>query len=436
MPTNVLTDLKVRSAKPEVRASKDKNCPDDRLIPRLTKLSDGGGLQLWIMPNGAKYWRLAYRVQGLKDGEPTMLQKMQAIGPYPQISLSEARDARDAARKIIKAGNDPVMVKRTERAAKAIAQANTFEAVARQWLDKKTQEGKAARTLEKMRYLLGLALPTLGQRPIAEIRRAEVLAVLRLVEGRGKYETARKLRATLGAVFRFAMALDPETNWSDPTATLRGDAAKELFTQPTVTSRAAITKPKPFGALLRALDDYTGQPETKLALQLLALTFVRPGELRAAEWSEFELEAETPTWTIPAEKMKGKRPHKVPLAPQASVILGQLKKTRRGQYLFPSERTPARPMSENTLNAALRRLGYGKAEMCAHGFRSAASTMLNEFGKWQPDAVEWQLAHVDRDRTRRAYARGEYWEERVRMMAWWADRCDELRRQPTAAQAA
>ena len=406
MATNVLTDLKVRSAKPAAR---------------LVKLSDGGGLQLWIMPTGAKYWRLAYRLGGK--------QKLLALGVYPQISLGEARAARDAAQKLIKAGNDPVTVKRTERAAKAISSANTFGVMAARLLEKRTREGKAPRTLEKMRYLIGLALPSLGQRPISEISRAEVLAVLKLVDARGKYETARKLRATITSVFRYAIALDPEIN--DPTVSLYN---KDVLTPRPVIHRPAIIKPEPFGALLRAIDSYDGQPETRLALQLLSLVFVRPGELRMAEWSEIDWDSKE--WTVPAAKMKQKREHRVPLSTQALEILRQLHAMRRGQYIFPSERSSARPMSENTLNSALRRLGYSSDEMCAHGFRSSASSMLNESKLWHADAIEKQLAHSDRDATRKAYARADFWKERVEMMQWWSDRCNEMRQDIQAVRAA
>jgi integrase len=406
MPTNVLTDLKVRSAKPTAR---------------LVKLSDGGGLQLWLMPTGAKYWRLAYRLGGK--------QKLLALGVYPAMTLSEAREARDAARKIIKAGNDPVTVKRTERTAKAIATANTFGVLAAQLLEKRTREGKAPRTLEKMRYLIGLALPSLGQRPISEISRAEVLAVLKLVDARGKYETARKLRAAITSVFRYAIALEPEIN--DPTVSLYN---KDVLTPRPVIHRPAIIKPQPFGALLRAIDGYSGQRETRLALQLLALVFVRPGELQAAEWSEINWDARE--WVIPPEKTKQRRELRVPLSTQALDILQQLHAMRRGQYIFPSERSSDRPLSENTLNSALRRLGYSSDEMCAHGFRSSASSMLNECKLWHPDAIERQLAHTDRDATRKAYARADYWAERVEMMQWWSDRCDQMRHDVRATQAA
>jgi integrase len=261
---------------------------------------------------------------------------------------------------------------------------------------------------------------------MTEITAREILGVLKSVEGRGRYETAGRLRATIGEVFRYAVATGRAD--ADPTGALKG-----ALTAPTVEHRAAIVEPKAFGALLRALESYEGAPETRAALELGALTFVRPGELRAAEWAEFDLDAAV--WAIPGAKMKMKRPHRVPLAPRAIVVLRGLHAiTGGGKYLFPSVRSPASCMNKNTLNAALRRMDFTKAEMCGHGFRSAASSMLNESGLWNADAIERQLDHVDNDGVRRAYARADFWEERVRMMAWWADRCDELRRGGTLVQ--
>ncbi len=243
---------------------------------------------------------------------------------------------------------------------------------------------------------------------------------MRAVESRGRHETAKRLRATIGAVFRYAVATGRAEN--DPTAALKGALAA-----PVVQHRSAIIEPKAFGGLLRAIAGYEGGPETRAALELLALTFVRPGELRAAEWADFDFEAGI--WAIPAQKMKMRRAHRVPLAPQALAVLRDLKAiTGGGRYLFPSVRSPARCMSENTINASLRRLGFEKDEMTGHGFRSAASSILNESGLWNADAIERQLAHVDNDSVRRAYARADFWEERVRMMAWWADRCEEMQR--------
>ena len=227
-------------------------------------------------------------------------------------------------------------------------------------------------------------------------------------------------RTAIGDVFRYAIATARAEN--DPTTALRG-----ALVTPTVTPRAAIVAPKAFGGLLRAIEDYQGATETRAALELLALTFVRPGELRAAEWAEFDLDAAV--WEIPAGRMKMRKAHRVPLAPRAVAILKELRKlTGQGRFLFPSVRSVTRCMSENTLNAALRRMGFKNEDMTSHGFRASASSMLNESGLWNADAIERQLAHVDGDSVRRAYARAEFWDERVKMMAWWADRCEELRR--------
>jgi integrase len=392
-----LTDRAIRAAK---------------TIGTITKLSDGGGLQLWITPDAAKRWRLAYRYNGR--------QKTLAIGVYPTVSLQDAREARDQAKRLLAAGQDPTLTKRLARMSKIAASANTFDAIADELLEKKRREAKAERTTSKVEWLLNFARHDLGARPVAEITAPEILRVLRSVEVRGRLETAKRLRATIGQVFRLAVATGRAD--IDPTAALRGAIAS-----PVVHHRAAIIEPKAFGALLRAIATYEGAPETKAALELAALTFVRPGELRAAEWSELDLDAAV--WSIAAAKMKMRRPHRVPLAPQALAILRPLREiTGRGRFLFPSNRSAKRCMSENTVNAALRRLGFSKDQMTGHGFRSAASSMLNESGLWSADAIERQLAHVDADSVRRAYARADYWEERVRMMAWWANRCDEMKR--------
>jgi len=392
-----LTELAIRSAKVE---------------GKITKLSDGGGLQLWVTGDGAKRWRLAYRYAGG--------QKVLAIGVYPDVGLKEARTARQDAKRLLSEGIDPSSAKKQAKAAQASSAANTFEAIAAELVDKKRREGKAANTVGKSEWLLSLALPAIGTRPIKEIAAPDILAVLRKVESRGKLETAKRLRATIGQVFRYAVATGRAD--ADPTGALAGAIAS-----PVVRHRAAIVGPKAYGALLRSIVSYEGSPETLAALELLALTFVRPGELRAAEWSEFDLDAAL--WSIPEEKMKMRRPHRVPLAPRAVAILLDLNTiTGRGRFLFPSVRSATRCMSENTINAALRRLGFRQDEMTAHGFRSAASSILNESGLWNPDAIERQLAHVDSDGVRRACARADFWDERVRMMNWWADKCEELRR--------
>ena len=271
----------------------------------------------------------------------------------------------------------------------------------------------------KLEWLLSLARPAIGALPIAEITAPEVLGVLRAVEARGRHETARRLRATIGQVFRHAVATGRAE--ADPTSALKG-----ALIAPTVEHRAALIEPKAFGGVLRAIAAYEGAPETRAALELASLTFVRPGELRAAEWAEFDLDGAV--WSIPGEKLKMKRLHRIPLAPRAVAILRDLQSiTGGGKFLFQSVRSATRCMSENTINAALRRMGFAKDEMTGHGFRAVASTLLNESGKWNADAIEAQLAHVDDDAVRRAYHRAHYWRERVAMMAYWADYLAELR---------
>lgn len=381
---------------------------------KLSKLSDGGGLQLWIFPDGAKRWRLAYRFNGK--------QKLLALGVYPAVSLKQARDETEKAKKLLAdKGNakDPSIAKQDAKIAHATAHANTFEAVASELVDKKRREGRADTTLVKIEWLLSHAYPTIGSRAIAELKAPEILQVLRQVEARGKLESARRLRSVMGEVFRYAVATGRAQG--DPTGALRGAIAA-----PTVKHRAAITDPVEFGHLLRALPEYRGTPETIAALKMIPLVFVRPGELRAAEWVEFDLDRAL--WLIPAARMKMRQLHRIPLAAQTLAILRDLQAlTGDGKYLFPSIRSRMRCMSENTINAALRRLGFTSDVMCGHGFRSSASSLLNESGRFNPDAIERQLAHLDDDEIRATYHRAEYWEERVAMMAWWANKCDELR---------
>lgn len=396
----MLSDAKIRAAKP----------PPSKTL----KLSDSGGLQLWLQPTGSKLWNLAYRFEGR--------QKKLAIGPYPHVGLKAAREKRDEAKALLAAGVDPGQQKREAKAnASRQDAANTFEAIAAELREKKRREGKAERTLVKFDWYMSLARDGLGARPVAEVTAPDILAVLRPIEARGRHETAEKLRGAIGQVLRYAIATARASN--DPTTALRG-----ALVTPTVTPRAAIIAPVKFGALLRAIDGFEGAPETRIALQLLALTFARPGELRLAEWSEFDLEAAL--WIVPATRMKMRREHRVPLASQALTLLRELREvwTGRSNLLFPGQRSAERPISENTINAALRRLGFSKDEMTGHGFRASASSMLNESGLWSADAIERQLAHVDNDSVRRAYHRAEYWDARVKMMRWWADRCDELRR--------
>lgn len=382
-----------------------------RPTPSPTKHSDGGGLHLLVSPAGGKLWRLSYRYGGK--------QKTLALGAYPVVSLSDARSKRVGAKKLLANGIDPGHQARIEKTNKLIANTNTFTAIADEFLAKAEREGKADATLTKKRWLLGMAKADLGERPIAEINAAEILTPLRRVEGQGNYETARRLRAVIGQVFRYAIATSRTDN--DPTFGLKG-----ALTSPVVTHRAALTDRKAFGGLLRAVWGYEGMPETRAALQLMALLYPRPGELRHAEWSEFDLD--NGVWTIPATRTKMRREHRKPLPALAAAILRELHKlTGHRRLVFPSVQSALRPMSENTLNSALRRMGFASAEASAHGFRATASTLLNESGKWQADAIEAELAHVGADEVRRAYHRAAYWDERVEMADWWAAELENMR---------
>ena len=391
-----LSDVTIRAAKPK---------------STVQKLSDGGGLQLWINPNGSKLWQLAYRYEGK--------QRKLSFGAYPVIGLSDARKAATDAKTLLASGVDPGQQKKLVKLAKANSEANTFALVATELLAKKRREGKASSTIGKREWLYGMANASLGHRPVADITAPEILAVLRVQEAKGLNETARRMRSAIGEVFRYAIATSRAT--VDPTFALRG-----ALTAPTVKHRAAITSAKELGGLMRAIDAFEGQPTTVAALKLMAILFPRPGELRLAEWSEFDLEKAI--WTIPAPKAKMRREHRVPLPRQALAILEGLRPyTGQGVLVFPGLRTVTRPISENTMNAALRRMGYSQDDMTSHGFRAAASTLLNECGKFSADAIERALAHQDADAVRRAYARGEHWQERVTMGQWWADYLDMLR---------
>ncbi len=397
-----LTDTAVKNAKPAATTD---------------KLSDGGGLQLWVKPNGSKLWCLAFRDESGKQ------QKL-SFGSYPELSLADARTKRAEAKRLLALGIDPREHANQEKAnriaAEANAKANTFAVLASELLAKKKREGKASNTIGKREWLYGLAGDAFGKRPIADITPPEVLKALQAVEATGRLETARRMRSSIGEVFRFAIATGRAT--FDPTFALRGALAK-----PQVTHRAAIVEPKRFGELLRAIDAFQGQPETIAALKLMALLFQRPGELRQAEWREFELCKAV--WNIPASRMKMRRDHRVPLPRQAIAVLHDLHAiTGRGDLVFPGIVSARKPISENTLNIALRRMGFGAEEMTAHGFRATASTFLNEAGLFSPDAIEAAQSRMDRNAVRSIYARGDYWEERVRMAQWWADHLDTLRK--------
>lgn len=396
-----LTDTAIKNAKPGLT---------------IKKLSDGSGLQLWVKPNGAKLWCLAYRDQAGKQ------QKL-SFGPYPDLSLADARAKRGEAKRLLALGTDLRQHANQEKANKAIAEANaranTFEALASELLAKKKREGKASNTIGKREWLYSLAGHSFGKRPIAEITPPEVLKALQTVEATGRLETARRMRSSIGEVFRFAIATGRATN--DPTFALRGALAK-----PQVKHRAAILEPARFGELLRAIDAFRGQPETVAALKLIALVYQRPGELRQAEWREFDLDKAV--WSIPAMRMKMRRDQRVPLARQAVAILRELQTiTGRGDLVFPGIVSVRKPISENTLNIALRRMGFGADEMTAHGFRATASTILNESGLFSADAIEISQSRKDKNAVRAIYSRSDFFEERQRMAQWWADYLDQLR---------
>jgi integrase len=389
----------------------DTVCRTSKSREKPYKLSDGGGLYLLVETNGSKLWRQAFRFDGK--------QKLIALGGYPAVSLAEARAGRDANKSLLAKGIDPSVQRKIDRGAARIARSNTFRIVADELLEKFKAEGDDPKTLDKKKWLLGFINADLGDRPVAEIKAPELLDVLRKIERRGRFDTARRTRSLAGRVFKYAIATNRAER--DPSADLAG-----ALISPKVQHRASITDPKAVGALMRAIDELDGQLTTRAALQLIAVTFVRPGELRHAEWKEFDIP--NAIWNIPAEKMKMSRPHKVPLSRQAIDVVESLRPiTGKSRYLFPQIRSWHRPISDGTLNAALRRLGYSKAEMTAHGFRSTASTLLNESRKFSGDAIERQLAHQDGDDTRAAYNFAEFWEERVKLMQWWGDYLDELR---------
>lgn len=389
-----LTDIVVRRAKPRAKPY---------------RLADEKGLYLEIALTGSKYWRWKYRFAGKE--------KRLALGVYPEVSLAAARETRDGARKLLATGVDPSEARKAQKASRVELAENSFEAVAREWFAKYAPTWVASHSDKILRRLERDIFPWVGSRPIDKVSAPVLLVCLRRIEARGAIETAHRALQNCGQVFRYAIATGRAER--DPSADLRGALA------PVVESHhASITDPKAIGNLLRAIAGYEGSLVTKCALRLAALVFVRPGELRKAEWVEFDLgKAE---WRIPASRMKMREVHIVPLSTQAVATLEELHGlTGQGRYVFPGARTNGRPMSENTVNAALRRLGYAKDEMTGHGFRSMASTILNEQG-WSRDAIERQLAHGERNNVRAAYNFAEYLPERRRMMQAWGDYLDAL----------
>lgn len=389
-----LTAIKVEKAKPAGKAY---------------KLSDGDGMHLLVSPKGGKAWRLKYRINGKE--------KQLALGTYPDVPLKLARERRADARKAIAVGIDPSAQKQAEKRAQNAA--DTFEAVAREWISARSGEWSESNQHQVTRRLERDAFPWIGTTKVHELEPPEVLQMLRRIESRAAIETAHRVKQLVGQVMRFAVATGRAQR--DPTQDLAGALKTKR-----ARHHASITNPAEIGPLLRVIDSYEGQLVTCCALRLAPLLFVRPGELRKAEWREFDLSKAE--WRIPAERMKMNAPHIVPLAEQAIEVLGDLEPlTGRGRYVFPGARSADRPMSENTVNAALRRLGYDKDQVTGHGFRSMASTLLNEQG-WNRDAIERQLAHAERDNVRAAYNYAEHLDERRRMMQAWADYLDSLKR--------
>jgi integrase len=382
------------------------------------KLSDGGGLSLHVQPNGSKLWRFRYRFGGKEN--------MLAFGPFPAVTLASAREKRDAARRLIAEGIDPSQQRKNQRAANADAAKNTFGLIAAEYLEKLKAEGAAESTISKNTWLLEDLASPLTARPITEIKAAEILDLLRRIEKSGRRDTARRLRGTIGSVYRYAIAtLRTE---SDPTYALRG-----ALLQPIVQHRAAITDERELGALMRCIDEYDGWPTLRAALLFLALTMTRPGDVRHMRRTEVNFPKAT--WSIPAERMKMRRPHDVPLSRQALQVLREIWDVSQHELVFPSVRSLKKPLSENAMNSALRRMGYDKSEATAHGFRSSASTILNERG-FNPDVVEAALAHEDEDEVRRAYNRSRYWTQRVELMQAWADLLDDFRKESAASRVA
>jgi integrase len=385
-----LSEARVRSAKPRERAY---------------KLFDERGLFLLVTPTGGRLWRLRYRIGNLE--------KLISLGSYPDVPLKRAREKRDEARRLIADEIDPSAERKARRAAMLV----TFQGVAQEWLDLQSKS-LAPETISILGARMNSGLhPYLGTRPMTSITAQELLSALRRIEARGRHETAHRVRALAGRVFRYAVATGRAQH--DVAADLK-DALAPVKSK----NFASVTDPIRVGELMRAIEGYSGHPVTALALKLAPLVFVRPGELRQAEWSEFDLEGAE--WRIPAARMKMRELHVVPLAHQSITLLEELQPfARGGRYVFPSLRSRDRPMSNNTINGALRRLGYSTEEQTGHGFRTMASTLLNEQG-FPPDVIELQLAHAERNKVRAAYNKAQRLPERRKMMQAWADYLDGL----------
>lgn len=375
------------------------------------KLADGAGLYVEVMPNGSKYWRLKYRFGGKE--------KRLALGVYPAVSLKAARKAARSARDILADGVDPGETKRKDKLARSVGAANSFRAVAEEWAKKETPHWSESHIKRVAGVFDNNLFPWLGHRPIADINPPELLAALRKTESKGTLETAKRAKQIAGQVFRYAVATGRAER--DPTPDLKGALAVAIGSH-----HAALTNPKDVAELLRAIDGFRGTPAVWAALRLSPLLFCRPGELRHMEWAEINWDEER--WEIPAEKMKLRLPHIVPLCSQALTILRELQPiTGRSKYVFPSARGASRPLSENGVRVALRTLGFTNEQMTPHGFRAMARTILDEVLGYRVDWIEHQLAHAVKDANGRAYNRTSHLPERKKMMQGWADYLDSLK---------
>ena len=381
--------------------------------PKDRKLTDEKGLYLLVATSGSKRWQLKYRFQGTE--------KKISLGVYPQVSLKAARAKRDEARALIAEGRDPSRVKQENRLQSRLANANTFGAIAREFIAKRADDGDASiceTTKSKTEWLLTLVDPTLGKLPVSEITAPILLSALLEVQASGRKETARRLRSFVGRVLNYAIATGRRTEANPAPALHRALSA------PSVRNHPAIVERRKLGALLKEIDGYRGFASTAAALRISAHLFQRPGEIRTMKWADLDLDGAR--WIIPAGNTKMRREHVVPLSRQAIEIIRSMADIAgASEFVFPSH-NPKKPLSENAVNGALRRLGYGGV-MTAHGFRSTASSLLNESGRWNPDAIERALAHQDGNAVRAVYYRTAYWPERVEMMQWWSDELDALK---------
>ncbi|WP_320195591.1 tyrosine-type recombinase/integrase [Agrobacterium rosae] len=397
-----LTDIQVKNAKADSK-------------PR--KLPDGRGLYLYLSVAGGKSWRFDYDFFGKR--------KTLTIGAYPQVGLADARRLRDEAKKKLSEGLDPSLAKKRDQLAAKAAAGNTFGVISDEFIDKLKRDKRAEPTIAKNTWMLKVLAAKLQPYPVTQITAKDVLSVLTSIEKSGRVESAKATRSTIGRVFRYAIATARAEN--DPTSALRGALQRHV-----PVSHAALTSKADMGGLMRAIYGYEGWPSLVAALKIQALCFARPGETRSMEWKELDIDGAV--WTIPAEKAKMRREHHVPLSRQALLILKEMNELFGDQpHVFPSMMSGKTVLSENSMNSALRRMSISQSEHTAHGFRSSASTILNESGIFNIDAIEAQLAHLDTRSVRRIYNRATYWDERVRMMQWWADMLDAQRQQTRAS---